>query len=1275
MTPPSSEQVAELLTAALDHAPQDRASFLTRACQGNEALLAEVRALLAAHQDAPMAFLASPMVAEVEGGDVEVTLKLNPAMRPGGGGFAAMSEAPGHRIGPYKLREQIGEGGFGVVWVAEQEQPVRRRVALKIVKLGMDTQDVIARFEQERQALALMDHPNIAKVLDAGATDSGRPFFVMELVRGVKITDYCDEKQLSTDERIDLFILVCQAVQHAHQKGIIHRDLKPSNILVTVNDGKAVPKVIDFGVAKATQGRLAEQTIYTQFQQMIGTPLYMSPEQADMTSLDVDTRSDIYSLGVLLYELLTGRTPIDEMTMRKAGLDEMRRMIREVEPPRPSMRIKTLAGEELTTMAKRRHTEPARLPSALRGDLDWIVMKCLEKDRQRRYDTANGLASDLRRHLDNEVITARPPTTGYLLGKLIRRNKLVCIAGAAIVASLFIGIVGTTFGLIRARQQRDLAEKATEAARLAWHRAEDNEKLAAASERRAAASAADARYQLTRLHVATGTQAQERGDPYTALLWYTRAWRGDPDPAHETAHRTRLGAVLNGMPRLAGVCFHGACVDDVEFDPTGRLLVTRTADRDGRRGNAAYLWDYTASKLAAPPLVHAGAVRFAGFSPDGSLILTASDDSTAALWSTATGRRLLTLDHGAPVVAAAFAPDGKSVATAAGTKVTFWNPATGDAIAIKLECPDLVYAFQYSVDGGRILTADCGGHARVWEAATGRVVGQPFANRVPSEGEESFFKPRPVLSPDGNRILTFGGEGGNFVEAHEIITGRLLWRYPANYYRLAWSSDGKQAIFVTAGTKVVVADSDTGKRLHEYPHPRQAPWAMLGPGGRVLVTAYSGGGICLWNAGTGESLGPPLQCTDFLRQLRFSPDGKHLIAGSQDGTARVWDLAQESTTVPYAFDCEQAHLGAFGGFSTSPDGRTRFLPDAQGGMLKRASLASPLRLEHAAAVIASRFSGDGRRLVTFAGRSLRVWDTASGEPAGPSVLVDQEFELPPELEISNNGRRMALNFRGRVARLVGSLTAKRPAALMVWEAGGRRLFTLPSLIESGARVFGEHSDEGRVSESAFSPDGRIVVAVVHSSGEMSAFDVDTGRRLYRTQVCRGHPSKPVFHPEGRSVVLGASDDIAREFDVFTGAPLGPPMRHPTWPGSVAINMERGKVATIGAGGRLRVWDARTGDVLVMAPEQAAVGTVCWFSRDGATVQFMQGKNWKRYRLPSCLGSQDAVSHAASLLTGRFWDASDSVADLGPNEFIEHRATYRKAWLDWLGLPDAPQSQP
>ncbi len=370
-----------------------------------------------------------------------------------------LEETPGTLLGRYKILEKVGEGGFGVVYVAEQREPVKRRVALKIIKLGMDTRQVVGRFEAERQALAMMDHPNIAKVLDAGATEEGRPFFVMELVRGIRITDYCDQHRLSTTERLKLFIQVCHAIQHAHQKGIIHRDIKPSNILVTLHDGVPVPKVIDFGIAKATQGELTDKTVYTQFQQFIGTPAYISPEQAEMSGLDIDTRSDIYSLGVLLYELLTGRTPFDQKQLIEAGLDGMRRMIRDIEPARPSTRVNALEGEDRTTTASRRQTEVPRLIHLLRGDLDWVVMKALEKDRTRRYETANGLAMELQRYLNHEPVIARPPDKLYRLRKTIRRNKLAVGAVGIFTVALVLGATVSAWLAIRATRAEAIARR------------------------------------------------------------------------------------------------------------------------------------------------------------------------------------------------------------------------------------------------------------------------------------------------------------------------------------------------------------------------------------------------------------------------------------------------------------------------------------------------------------------------------------------------------------------------------------------------------------------------------------------------------------------------------------------------------------------------------------------------------------------------------------------------------------------------------------------------
>ena len=447
---PEAQREAALFQAAIQLTGNARASFLENACTGDPALRQRLEALLAADEQAE-GVLAEP--APTGKGTIRIELAEMP------------DETIGQKIGRYKILEKVGEGGCGVVYVAEQTEPVRRRVALKVIKLGMDTRQVVARFEAERQALAMMDHPNIAKVLDAGSTEQGRPYFIMELVRGIRITDYCDQNKLSTNERLDLFVKICQAIQHAHQKGIIHRDIKPSNILVTMHDGVPVPKVIDFGIAKATDGKLTDATVYTQLHQFIGTPAYMSPEQAEMSGLDIDTRSDIYSLGVLLYELLTGRTPFDAQELMSQGIDAMRKTIREQDPVRPSTKLATLQGDELTTTAKRRSVDSSRLASLLRGDLDWIVMKCLEKDRTRRYETANGLASDLKRHLSNETVMARPPSSAYRLQKLVRRNKLVCAAGVSVAAALVLGIIVSAAQAIRAtRAKREaLAAQAEEA--------------------------------------------------------------------------------------------------------------------------------------------------------------------------------------------------------------------------------------------------------------------------------------------------------------------------------------------------------------------------------------------------------------------------------------------------------------------------------------------------------------------------------------------------------------------------------------------------------------------------------------------------------------------------------------------------------------------------------------------------------------------------------------------------------------------------------------------
>ena len=559
-------EVCELPLPARDDA-------ILRACEGREEIKQAVLNLLAA-EDKPLAFetLAEDIRAAADSMDTR---------------GEGPRDSDGTRIGRYRLLERIGEGGFGVVYMAEQTEPVRRMVALKILKLGMDTRNVIARFEAERQALAMMDHPGIARVFDAGATSTGRPYFVMELVRGDPITTYADRKRLTLRERLELFAQVCRSVQHAHQKGVIHRDLKPSNVLVVTHDDKPAPKIIDFGIAKATSGRLTEKTVFTEFRQMLGTPEYMSPEQAENGLEDVDTRSDVYSLGVILYELLVGAPPFDSKRLRSAAYGELQRIIREVDAPRPSTRLKSL--DTLPSVAAVRRTEPARLTSSLRGELDWIVMKCLEKARDRRYSSAAEIAQEIQRYLDKEPVMARPPSAGYRASKFYQRNRGLVISGVVVLVLLVGGLAGTSFGLVQAQAQRNKAERLAiseaEQHRLADERATEAED----ARRRAETAEREATTRLAQLERIADFQAQQLSTLKPAEM--ARKLRESILTAAPLDRRTALEA------ELEPINFTNITLESLDRDLFGKTIKSIDAQFAEQPELHAYLLQETALTL------------------------------------------------------------------------------------------------------------------------------------------------------------------------------------------------------------------------------------------------------------------------------------------------------------------------------------------------------------------------------------------------------------------------------------------------------------------------------------------------------------------------------------------------------------------------------------------------------------------------------------------------------------------------------------------------------
>jgi eukaryotic-like serine/threonine-protein kinase len=1078
-------------------------------------------------------------------------------------------DAPGKTFGPYRLVRPLGEGGMGVVWLGEQEYPIRRTVAIKVVRPGQDSAVVLSRFESERQTLAILNHENIAKVFDAGVTDDGRPYFVMELVAGLPITAFADGQAMPIAARLRLFLQVVGAVQHAHQQGILHRDLKPTNILVADRDGRAVAKVIDFGVAKAIGQHVTGRTLATEVGVLVGTPEYMSPEQADLTDGVVDTRTDIYSLGLVLYELLVGAPPFDAHELRERGVLEILRVIREEEPKRLTAKLTTRDAVEAAEIARTRHTELRTLLQQLRGDLEWIAAHALEKDPARRYASCSELGADIERHLKGEPVLAGPPSALYRLRKLARRHRVA--AAALVVVALAIGASAavSTFALVRAL------------------RAEDQ-----------------TRRQLTASLVAQGMRKVDEADPLTGLVYLTRALELEADPDRIRSHRIRIGEILQRSPRLVGLWRHESTVHMLAVSSRGLVA-------SGSTDGVVSIRDLATTQPRGASIIQGSVIWDGEFSPDGGTLAVASEDGRVRLWDPTNGRLVKELTHQSGAVDITFAPDGASLGVICSDgAVRVWDVRRG-TIMFAGKHGGEGRRIEFSHSGAEVATAGEDG-ARLWRMPSGAPVGGILAH-----------------GPAGVLDLAFARDDQWLATGGWDQTARL-WdvRTAAQTGQMVGHDAGVTGVsFVDDAGLLVTTSIDGTTRTWRVPEgtPTGTPRVSTSIASRATVnrnlliaTATQGGPVDLWSLQGGRAA-PSLPHGGQVTG-HFDPTGRFLVTAGSEGLVRVWDLAPALAAPPRLVAGEG---GFYWRVVASPDDTSAAISAGSAperGVIRVLDVGSGAPVTPAmrfhATNIGVAFSPDGRRLVSAAGRAgARVWDLPGGEPLTPPLEEDMPLHFAtyaPGGETFAIGGGTAFG-RAGAARIRTADGAPRTDLLRhgsilmgaSFSPDGTRLLT--SAEEHGANVKVWNAATGRLAWEASHGDG-VWVSIWSASGST----VLTGghdQRVRSWNSSSGAPEATIMTTLGTVTALGVTREGARILAGTDGGSVqladlslgAPPLSMTSHKGFVyqAVFSPDGALALTSAGdSTARLWDGTTGEPLTPGLPAGAISRSAGFLRGG-----------------------------------------------------------------------------